>query len=112
VPRVVVDGFFAVPRTRFGCPDFGLAGVDVDHTVCVSVFPKETVGMDVDSTHSIICPEFLGTDQTQKLFKLATQSSSAKELLELYENGLRDVERWHNDNYQTIVAIRSPPNDV
>lgn len=41
-----VDGYFAVPRRRFGCPDLtALLPNVVDRTLCVSCFPMEVVGM-------------------------------------------------------------------
>jgi predicted acylesterase/phospholipase RssA len=95
IPRVVVDGFFAVPKRRFGCPDFELAGVDVDHTVLVSPFPKEITGLEVSENEDCICPESEGgLDQINRLFRLATMSSSAKELIGLYDAGYEDAENW------------------
>jgi hypothetical protein len=94
IPRVVVDGFFAVPRERFGCPDFELAGIDVNRTVLVSPFPKEVVGLETSDPQDIIAPTFEGATQVETLFRLATQSSSAKELIALYDAGFGDAEKW------------------
>lgn len=103
LPRVVVDGFFAVPRTRFGCPDFDLAdGIDdLDETVMVSVFPKELIGLEVpdDGSHYCISPDPEGgAKQLERLLRLATESSSRKELYGVYESGFDDAERWHREH--------------
>lgn len=95
-PRLVVDGFFTVPRDRFGCPDFEAAGVHVDRTVAVSVFPREVIGASAFADSNCICPE-LQEDmdgQMTRLLRLATQPSSAIELNGLYESGWIDAEQW------------------
>eukprot|EP01083_Nonionella_stella_P068539 182091_1 len=86
-PKVVVDGFFCVPRERYGCPDFAhlnfdkrveeklrsMGGVLVDvnkngedqndetpvieRTITVACFPHETVGLNVSLKHDQISPE-------------------------------------------------------
>lgn len=95
IPRVVVDGFFTVPRSRFGCPDFAIANSPVDRTVAIQVFPQEMIGdsefADVD------CIRPLGDEdpsQMQNLLRLATQASSGRELTQVYESGWADAERW------------------
>jgi hypothetical protein len=95
-PRIVVDGFFTVPRDRFGCPDFERAGVQVDRTVGISGFPKATFGIDAFASEDFISPALEDEDgrQVQNLVRLATQSSSAKELTQLFESGFADAERW------------------
>lgn len=107
-PRIVVDGFFAVPRERFGCPDFNLANVPVDRTVSICVFPNEISRISSSSNSAIdnsdesensnnddvICPEYEGPEQLSRLFQLATESSSRKALTEVYESGWADAERW------------------
>jgi len=138
IPRVLVDGFFAVPRSRFGCPDFDLAnGIDdLDETVMVSVFPKELIGLNVprhyddDSEevtssgdgdndkdkaqkvatnkashpHYCISPQLEEdtSGQLERLFRLATQSSSAKELYDVYESGFEDAERWYFEHEERL----------
>jgi len=95
VPRILVDGFFAVPRDRFGCPDFDLAdGIDVDRTVTVSPFPKDFIGLNASPVENCITPSYEDAFQIDRLFRLATQSSSAEELTELYESGFKDAEQW------------------
>jgi hypothetical protein len=95
-PRIVVDGFFTVPRSRFGCPDFELANVHVDRTVGISAFPKEAFGIDAFASEDFISPILEEEDgnQVQNLLRLATQPSSAKELTQLFESGWADAERW------------------
>jgi hypothetical protein len=95
-PRIVVDGFFTVPRSRFGCPDFELANVHVDRTVGISAFPKEAFGIDAFAAEDFISPILEKEDgnQVQNLLRLATQPSSAKELTQLFESGWADAERW------------------
>jgi hypothetical protein len=95
-PRIVVDGFFTVPRSRFGCPDFELANVHVDRTVGISAFPKEAFGIDAFASEDFISPTLEDEDgnQVQNLLRLATQASSAKELTQLFESGWADAERW------------------
>lgn len=93
-PRLVVDGYFTVPRERFGCPDFIMANIDVDRTVTVTCFPKEKIGLD-DSLHEdCICPQTEGDSQLGRLFRIATQPTSRNELTSVYEEGWRDAERW------------------
>jgi hypothetical protein len=98
-PRLMVDGFFTVPRDRFGCPDFEASGIDVDRTVTVSPFPQAKIGLNASSTDDCISPlvEEQGGDgrgQMSTLFRLATQASSRAELIALYESGWADAERW------------------
>jgi hypothetical protein len=95
-PRIVVDGFFTVPCSRFGCPDFELVNVHVDRTVGISAFPKEAFGIDAFAAKDFISPILEDEDgnQVQNLLRLATTSSSAKELTQLFESGWADAERW------------------
>lgn len=100
VPRLVVDGFFAVPRERFGCPDFNLAGVNVDRTVLVTPFPHESMGLHTILASSQDCispPAFEddphGLQLTQRLVS-STQPLSREILTELYEQGWKDAEKW------------------
>ena len=95
LPRLYCDGFFTVPRERFGCPDFEHAGVNVARTIMVSVFPKDTIGLDASHPDDCISPEVKdGEEMPMRLLKLATESSSRKELTEVYESGWIDAERW------------------
>lgn len=95
VPRLVMDGFFAVPRERFGCPDFELAGVDVDRTVMISVFPKDTIKLNAASERDCISPPHKGGKQLETLFRIATKSTTTrKEYNDIYEAGWKDAERW------------------
>jgi hypothetical protein len=98
IPRLVVDGFFTVPRERFGCPDFSHANIEVERTVSICVFPHESIGLDASSPHDVISPQVEeeggGGGQLQRLLRLATESSSREELTALYESGFKDGERW------------------
>jgi hypothetical protein len=97
IPRLVVDGYFAVPGNRFGVPNFDLAGVDVDRTISVTSFPRQVIGLTQDIADSdYIGPELLddGIQQSARLLRLATQPSSASDMISLYEEGLSDAEKW------------------
>lgn len=116
-PRLLVDGFFSVPRERFGCPDFDLH-LDVlmeedqemsdgnvmdkatnkpDRTIAISVFPKDMIGMEAFEDENCISPS-ITTDEDQlsvtELFRIATQASSRADLTRVYEMGARDAEAW------------------
>lgn len=92
IPRLLVDGYFTVPRERFGCPDFTLANINVERTISICVFPNEITG--IINNENCICPEYNGPEQSTRLFQLATESSSRETLTEVYESGLSDGERW------------------
>jgi len=108
LPRLVCDGFFTVPRDRFGCPDFEHAGVDVDRTIMVSVFPKDAIGLDASLPEDCISPEVHNGDELQKLLILATQSSSREALTQVYESGWADAERWCHS--QTASDLKKSNN--
>jgi hypothetical protein len=86
-PRFAMDGYFAVPFGRFGCPDFQMAEgnpsfakdvlrmedevedelklkfaekvqTEIDRTVTVSVFPHESVLLTASSEHDRISPQY------------------------------------------------------
>ena len=92
LPRVMVDGFFSVPRERFGCPDFALGGVDmqVDEEVAISVFPQAVIQLKHEN-----CISPTEDADVERLFSLATQSSSREELTQVYEDGWKDAEEWY-----------------
>lgn len=102
LPRLVMDGYFTVARDRFGCPDFQTAGVHVDRTITISVFPQQTIGLNASLPEDCISPMLEGGDQLQRLFQLATEASSRQELTAVYESGWADAERW----------CMSQPNDT
>jgi hypothetical protein len=108
IPRLVVDGFFTVPRDRFGCPDFQMAGLDVPRTVTISVFPQKSIGLNASLPEDCISPTLEGGNQLPRLYKLATEYSSRKELTALYESGWVDAERWCRSQSQS----RLPDNAV
>ena len=89
-PRLMVDGFFSVPRERFGCPDFQESA---DRTIGISVFPKEAIGMDAFDDNDCISPSADGM-LIEELLRLATQASSREELTKVFESGFKDAEEW------------------
>jgi len=93
LPRILVDGFFAVPRERFGCPDFeDMAGLELDRTVTISAIPHSMIGLNASEVHDQISPS-MDADFAE-FIRLATKVSSAKELTHLYELGWKDGEDW------------------
>jgi hypothetical protein len=102
IPRLVTDGYFAVPRDRFGCPDFSLAGInDVNRTILVTPFPREAISLQKSiPLENVICPHLVedGIRQSANLLRLATQSSPAFDHRMLYDDGYKDADRWcHNE---------------
>lgn len=93
LPRVLVDGYFSVPRERFGCPDFeSMAGLEVDRTVTISAIPHSMIGLNASEAHDQIYPSMnVGMEE---FIRLATTVSSPKELTDLYELGWKDGEEW------------------
>jgi hypothetical protein len=115
IPRLVVDGFFAVPRERFGCPDFELVpgATQVDRTVMISVFPRDKIQMNACAPQDCISPEDKGDGQLQNLLKLATQSATRQEYAAIYEAGWKDAERWcqeHANSKQHDSNLASQDN--
>jgi hypothetical protein len=97
IPRLVVDGFFAVPGDRFGCPDFELAGVDVDRTVSITSFPREVIGFQKSvAAEDCISPELDGDGirQSADLLWKATQPLTSSQVMDLYDSGFQDAEKW------------------
>ena len=115
IPRLLVDGFFTVPRDRFGCPDFNqqtesladdsnnsddTTTVDVaaatssrvDRTVAVSCLPKERLRIHAFDDDDIICPS--EDSDLGFLFRVATEATSKQDLTQIYENGWNDGEQW------------------
>lgn len=95
LPRIVVDGYFTVPRERFGCPDFAAHGVEVERTVAISVFPRAIVGMTAFDADDCISPsEEEESNSIERLIRIATKPSSKEELIGVYEAGWKDAEEW------------------
>jgi hypothetical protein len=90
LPRLMVDGFFSVPRDRFGCPDFE---DQADRTVAISVFPKDQIQLDAFEAQNCISPSTEDIS-LEDLFRIATQASSREELTKVYDLGFQDAERW------------------
>ena len=111
LPRLVMDGYFAVPRDRFGCPDFDLVATNndddvvVDRTVMISVLPQTLVGLNAcDSDMCISPPVEDSQNQLQQLLRLAKEPSSRQELTQVYENGWHDAERWCREHGHKISS--------
>jgi len=130
LPRIVMDGYFAVPFSRFGCPDFRMAergnfvmemedeveaelasqlkqkaSTQVDRTVTVSVFPHDSVLMTDSSEHDRISPIFNQEDpigQVKELLERATQPLTRSQVHELYESGWADAERWVKEESERV----------
>ncbi|CAN0521148.1 unnamed protein product, partial [Ectocarpus sp. 8 AP-2014] len=61
-----VDGFFAVPRARFGAPDIPTA----DEVVRITVFPTTSVPMQSDKPGDLISPDLLDRYQSGRFMEL------------------------------------------
>ena len=93
LPRLLVDGYFTVPQNRFGCPEFDMAQIQVDRTVAVAVFPSQVVDMGAFDDNDIISPNNCNIPLGD-FFRIATQSTSRKDLTAVYEQGWMDAENW------------------
>jgi hypothetical protein len=87
LPRLMVDGFFSVPRERFGCPEF----TGIDRHIGISVFPKNLIGMTAFDDEDCISPS-TEDFSIEELFLLATEASSRPKLTNLFETGWKDGE--------------------
>lgn len=119
LPRLVVDGYFTVPRDRFGCPDLNMNHAwqeelesaptkemendeeqgnttIVDRTITISVFPHESISLTASLEQDRISPAIQedSTSQMSNLFRLATQCATREEYTKLYEDGWKDAEKW------------------
>jgi hypothetical protein len=118
MPRLLVDGFFAVPWERFGCPDFGLANVQVDQTVLVTPFPHQSI-LNVDSSCNAISPpafedDPLGLQLTNRLLS-STKALSRDSLTQLYEQGWQDAEEWcyrQGEKVGTVLEQKSTGREL
>jgi hypothetical protein len=117
-----MDGYFSLPREQFGCPIFekdvfsvgpnnANDNIVVDRTVAITCIPQELFGMDAvfnnnnnkgkgkgegeeGTSNNLIS---ISTDDkftVADIFRIATETSSRKELTDLYERGYRDGEKW------------------
>jgi hypothetical protein len=121
IPRLLMDGYFSLPRPHFGCPvlqdEFPDSGVD--RTVAITCIPQDIFGMDevfgrASELGASLFPASGNNNSKEKnnlisindscdetdplgmpdIFKLATQPTSRKELTDLFERGYRDAEGW------------------
>lgn len=96
LPRLIVDGYFTVPRDRFGCPIFPDES-SVERTITISVFPHDTIGLTASNQRDRISPKISSVDsagQLSMLFQRATQVSNDQACWEMYEEGVADAQRW------------------
>ena len=128
IPRLMVDGFFSVPRERFGCPELPMAAnvlastisnsekfdtvqnndnnknnddddiVGVDRTIAISAFPKSLMKIDAFEDDDCISPP---SEMTEDVFRIATQASSREDLTMVYEQGIMDAEEWWSNELKT-----------
>jgi hypothetical protein len=110
LPRLLMDGYFSVPRPQFGCPilqdEFPDSGVK--RTVAITCIPQEIFGMKEvfgsklsskqNNNNNLIsindsCEE-TNPLSTVDIFRIATKPTSRKELTDLFERGYRDAELW------------------
>ena len=119
-PRLLMDGYFSLPRPQFGCPilqdEFPDSGVE--RTVAITCIPQEYFGMEevfgtaaesrailagpprsnlVNQNNLISVND--SCDETTPLglpdiFRIATQPTSRGELTDLFDRGYRDAEAW------------------
>lgn len=102
LPRFLMDGYFTVPREQFGCPilEDVFPNAGVERTVAISCIPQDYFGMDTvfdqDGNNLISINDDDGEPplSTPDIFRIATQSTSRKELTDLFERGYRDAEQW------------------
>lgn len=125
LPRLLMDGYFSLPRPQFGCPvlqdEFPDSGVT--RTVAITCIPQELFGMDEvfgTGAESRGCANNSknqnnlisindSCDETNPLsaadiFRIATQPTSRKELTDLFERGYRDAEEWcrREEDHRTL----------
>jgi hypothetical protein len=92
-PRLVVDGFFAVSRERFGCPEFEMAGLTVHRTISISVFPREKIRLTAPlDPRDQICPA--EDVDFGRLIAIATQPTSREDLVYAYELGWQNAQEF------------------
>jgi hypothetical protein len=122
-PRIVVDGFFTVPRDRFGCPDLTQHHRDQYHhtvrqdspepppftEVLVSCLPPREVGLTAVPDHCCIGPAAdalggTGGGGMAEFLKLATQCAPPDTYFRLYEQGLSDGEDWSRQHTADLAA--------
>ena len=106
-PRLVIDGFFSVPRCRFGCPKFP-PEVGVDRTVTICVFPHNAAQLTASKEEDQISP-IPENDETEKklynrLFEIGLKKTSPSEVhYEMFNRGKKDALRWISAEKQRAV---------
>lgn len=106
LPRLVVDGFFAVDRKRFGCPIFP-ESCGVEREITVSVFPHSMIGFEDSEERNRIAPSVEDGEDSVRLFEKllrgATQASTAQEHMDMYERGFRDASKWAEEDRGSVL---------
>lgn len=122
--RLMVDGFFTVPRDRLGCPDFDMLCDDssvtldddddngdtegdlkdpktplVDRTVAICCFPQSTMGVTAFDPKDCISPDrSMGTRSGDwsmaGIFEIATQATSRQKLTKAFRLGYINAGDW------------------
>ena len=115
MPRVLVDGFFSTPRSRFGCPeifpaepsdaDHGTATADGDFLQEVAIIPFPRDSMNITAFDDTNCISY--NRPISEIFRLATQATSRAELTKVYEDGYRDAEDWALSRKSSGFVARS-----
>lgn len=93
-----VDGFFAVPSHRFGCPY-----IPATRTVLVSPFPASSVRRgssqepEEEAGTEWLSPELAPVEDRasmRQLLRDALSKNQRKVLMQYYEWGRQDADRW------------------
>lgn len=106
LPHCYVDGFFSVPRERFGCPLLE----NVDRTIGICHLPKDFIGVTAFEEEDCIAPS--PDVDLGELIRIAVQPSSRQDLLKTFERGIQDGEKWCQEEAQreevedTVVDLR------
>jgi hypothetical protein len=102
---MALDGYFAVPRERFGCPP--LVGPP-DRTIAVSCLPK--VSLPAFSNADLIQPgQRASMDlpvDADKWFGWALQPATDEELAEMACLGREHALRWLEDDQAEVSDVR------
>lgn len=112
LPRVIVDGYFTVPRERFGCPFIPQSDI---RTVTISCFPHDTIGLVASKEQDRISPlpcNINPTNQLSKLISSATTPSTKEEFRLMYDGGKEDALRWIDEYGHTIDEVNSVEDSV
>ncbi|CAM9524543.1 unnamed protein product [Scytosiphon promiscuus] len=91
--KATVDGFFSMPRGKFGAPAIPTA----DEIVRISVFPTTSIKIDSDKPGDLISPDLLDRYRSGRFAELLTYAvNPASELVmeELFKAGFESAGVW------------------